>query len=433
MDASSLLEKPGSHLSQRLISLDAFRGITIAGMILVNNPGTWGKIYPPLRHAEWHGWTPTDLVFPFFLFIVGVAMTFSLNKRLAQGANRWGLLTQITRRSLTLILLGLASYAFPDVRLMWPFVVAIVGLGLVPARFEAGSRAGPWLFVALATLLVAVVGFAADFGYFHQRGLRVPGVLQRIGVCYFVAGLIMLTGGVVWRSAWTAVLLVGYWAVLTLVESPGGYTNTVTGPEGMLGDWIDEQVLAGHLYRERPDPEGLLSTLPAIASTLIGVLTGAWLRSGRDALAKVVGLFVAANALVVAGWLWGLEFPVNKKIWTSSYVLLTGGLALHFLAMCYWLIDWKGWRAWAWPFVVYGSNAITVFLASGLLAKLLGRWQIETADGVMSVRRHLFEAYFVSWAAPPLELASLLYAVTYVALWLLPMIVLYKLRIFIKV
>lgn len=421
---------------QRLISLDAFRGITIAGMILVNNPGSWSHIYAPLRHAPWHGWTPTDLVFPFFLFIVGVAMTLSLRKRLALGADRFVLLGQILRRSLILFLLGLIMYGFPDWRLIWPYVAGVIGLTALywhePAwRFGTDARRGVVKTLALALLLAAIAGFVLDLAYFDESRLRVPGVLQRIAVCYFAAGLILLSGRTAWRAGWAAVLLLGYWAIVSWVQPPADYAASVTGPEGLLHDWIDVRVLGEHLYRERPDPEGLLSTLPAIATVLLGVLTGSWIVARRGPCETVAGLFVAANLALLVGLVWGEVFPINKKIWTSSYVVLTAGLALHFLAMCYWLIDIRGWRRWAWPFVVFGSNAITVFVASSLLAKMLGRWQVTTDSGVMSVKSWLFENLFASWAAP--KTASLLYAVTYIGLWLIPMIVMHRRRWFVKV
>lgn len=418
--ASAEPAKPG-----RLVSLDAFRGITIAGMILVNNPGSWSHIYGPLRHAQWHGWTPTDLVFPFFLFIVGTAMAFSFSRRAAQGAATGQLLFQVARRSVILVCLGLFMYGFPDWRLIGPFVLVIAGLGMAGGGSTARQVIG-WILAAAGAAY-----FALDFGYFEASRLRVPGVLQRIGVCYFGASLIVLLFGWAGRIASVLVILVGYALVVAYVSPPANYAGAVVGAEGRLHDWLDVRVLGEHLYRERPDPEGLLSTLPAIATVLLGVMAGGWLRSGRSMMEKAAGLFFVSNVLVVAGlWLAYVD-PINKKIWTSSYVILTGGLAGHFLAACYFLIDIKGRRAWAWPFVVFGSNAIVVFVASSILAKMMGRWKVDVDGGTISVKGWIYREWFASWAAP--LNASLAFALAYIAMWLLLMIPLYRGRVFVKI
>jgi predicted acyltransferase len=423
--------------SERLVSLDVFRGITIAGMILVNNPGSWSHVYSPLEHATWHGCTPTDLVFPFFLFIVGVAMTFSFRRRLERGTSRALLLAQVIRRTIILFLLGLIMYGFPDFRLIGPYISVIVGLVLLYADepvFGWGPT-GPARArkIAAGVLLIGgVIYFAADFGHFQETSLRVPGVLQRIAVCYFLASIIMLTCGVWGRAAWALALIVGYWLIVKCVSPPADYVAHVTGSEGLLHDWIDVKLLGRHLYHERPDPEGLLSTLPAIATTLLGVLTGHWLLSARDRRDKVVGLFVLANVALVAGLCMNYGFPLNKKIWSSSYVVFTAGLALHFLAMCYWLIDVRGYKLWAWPFVVFGTNAIVVYVASSLVAKVMYRCEVTAADGtVVSFKTWVYEHLFATWAAP--TNASLLYAVTYIVIWCLLLVPLYRRRIFIRI
>jgi len=449
-------ESPASP-PERLIALDAFRGITIAGMLLVNNPGSWQYVYGPLRHADWHGWTPTDLVFPFFLFIVGVAMTFSFRRRIEQGANRIQLLAQVVRRSLLLILLGLILNGFPDFRLLdgvrfkgeaattvavcWsvirlivPYLLAIVGLVLLYAdspvlAFKADGRLRVRKIVALVLLVAAAAYFAADFRYFEEAKLRVPGVLQRIGLCYFFASLVVLCCGMWGRAAVAAILLIGYWAIVTYVHPPAGFTSDVKGPEGLLHDWIDSRILGVHLYRERPDPEGLLSTIPAVATILAGVLTGHWLQSRREKVEKLIGLFAAANVVLVLGLWAAWVFPLNKKIWTSSYVLATAGVALHFLALCYWLIDIRGQRRWAWPFVVFGSNAIVVYVAASMTAKTLAL--LKLGDGQTTVKTWLYEHLCASWAGP--QLGSLAYPILYNALWLIPMYILYRKRIFVKI
>ena len=369
---------PETALSQRLVSLDAFRGLTIAAMILVNNPGSWGAVYPPLAHAEWHGWTPTDLIFPFFLFIVGVSMSFSFAKRL-EASDRSHLYRQVFRRSAIIYGLGLLLSAFPD--------------------FDIGN-------------------------------LRYVGVLPRIALVYLATSLIVLNlsrRAQVWVFA--GILLV-YWGLMKLVPVPGFGAGVLT-PEGNLAGWIDSVVLPGRLYQGTWDPEGLLSTLPAIATALSGVFTGYWLRSGRDRLEIVRGMFAAGGVAIALGLVWGLWFPINKNLWTSSYVLFTSGAALVCLAVCYWLIDVRGYRKWAQPAVVFGVNAIAVFVLSGLVTRLLIRIHVPADPDPITLKQWIFETFFASWASP--MNASLAYAVTYLLFWWAMIALLYRRKIFIKI
>jgi predicted acyltransferase len=346
----------GTVQPSRLLSLDAFRGLTVAAMVLVNNPGTWRAVYAPLRHAEWHGWTPTDLIFPFFLFIVGVAIPLALGRRIAGGAGRPQVVVKILRRS-----------------------VIVFGLGL---------------------LLHAVPGF--DFA-----SIRIPGVLQRIAVCYLVAALVFLWTGWRTQAALVAVLLLGYWATLTLVPVPGFGTGRLD-PEGNLAAYLDRLVLGPHIWRAARvyDPEGLLSTLPAIATTLMGVLAGQWLKAAQTREAAAFGLLMAGVVGLALGELWGVWFPVNKALWTSSYAVLTAGVALIALALCYWLVEVRGVRGWTRPFVVLGVNALALFFVSTLVARLLIAFELHG---------WLFAHLFAPWAAP--INASLAFAVAYLAVW----------------
>ena len=365
--------------SNRLVSLDAFRGLTIAGMILVNNPGSWSYIYGPLGHAQWHGWTPTDLIFPFFLFIVGVAIPFSFKRRLAEGADRAQLFKHVVRRALALIGIGIAMRAIPDLDF-------------------------------------------AEMRYF--------GVLQRIGLVYiFAAGFYLWLSA---RARWviTGVLLLGYWALMTLVSVPG-YGAGDLSPDGNLAAYIDRLVMAGHLWQGTWDPEGLISTLPAIATSLLGIFTGEWLRRGGSKEEITKGLFVAGGVLVPLGWAWGLVFPINKNLWTSSYVLFSAGIALILLAAMYWVIDVKKWRGgWHTPLVVYGVNAIAAFVASGMLAKTMNRVRIGGEDGV-SMHGWIYQNMFQSWAGD--YNGSVAYAVSYMMFWLGVMWLLHTRRIYIKI
>lgn len=366
----------------RLVSLDVFRGLTIAGMVLVNNPGSWATIYWPLGHAEWHGWTPTDLIFPFFLFIVGVAIPLAFGRRFEQGGTKKDLYLKVIRRSVIIFLLGL---------------------------------------------------FLAGFPYFRLATIRIPGVLQRIALCYFFAAFIFLKTKTRTQVLIIVALLVSYWLVMTQLAAPGFVAGDLS-KEGSIASFIDRVLLGRHIWVQGKvyDPEGLLSTVPAIATTLLGVLTGQWLRSARPAYEKVSGLFVAGTASILAGWCWGLFFPVNKALWTSSYVLLTGGMALQFLALCYWLIDIKNYRAWTKPFVVFGVNAIALFVGSGLMAKLFGLIKVSVSDGTrISLHSWLYRHLFASWL-PPYR-ASLAFAIAFILLWLGLMWILYKRKIFIKI
>lgn len=365
----------------RLISLDAFRGLAIAGMILVNNPGSWGHIYGPLAHAEWHGWTPTDLIFPFFLFIVGVAMPFSFGKRRERGSGRGELFKHVLRRSAILVGLGLVINGFPD---------------------------------------------------YDLSEIRYSGVLQRIGVVYLLASTLYL--GLDRKGIWAAsgILLAGYWAAMTLVPVPGHGAGDLS-MEGNLATWVDNQLLSGHMWLENFDPEGILSTFPAVVTTLLGILIGEWIRSDRSKLRTTVGLFVAANAALFAGWAWGHVFPINKQLWTSSYVLFTAGVGLHLLALLYWIMDVRERRGWAKPLVWYGMNAIAVFVGSAFVGRVIG--SVVTVGGgageAVALKTWIYRHLFASWAGP--LNGSLAYAATYVLLWLGVCWLLYRKRIFIKI
>jgi predicted acyltransferase len=354
----------------RLLSVDALRGLTVAAMVLVNNPGTWSAVYAPLRHAPWHGWTPTDMVFPFFLFVVGVSIPLALGPALDRGER--GLPGRVLRRAAVIFALGLLLHALP---------------------------------------------------YFPLATLRIPGVLQRIAVCYLLAALLVLVtrGARGWRAQAivTGALLVGYWLLMTRVGAPGQVAGDLS-PAGNLAGHVDRLVLGTrhilHATREY-DPEGILSTLPATATTLMGVLAGHGLRAGRSGLRSghqiVGGLALGGLGATALGWLWGLSFPVNKALWTSSYALLMAGLAALVLAAFHWLIEVRGRRGWAGPFAILGVHALALFFLSSLMAKLL--LIVRVGPGGPRLHAWLFDHLFAPWAAP--VNASLAYALAYVALW----------------
>jgi predicted acyltransferase len=339
-----------SASSERLVSLDAFRGATIASMMVVNNLGSYSTAYPFLLHAQWHGWTFTDTIFPFFLWIVGVAMTFSYARRVERGDDQRKLLLHTFRRAAVIFLLGLLLNGFP--------------------RFDLSS-------------------------------IRIPGVLQRIAVCYLIAGVILLYTKLRAQIVFTAAFLAVYWMLMTLVPVPGFGPGVLTR-EGNFSAWVDWKLLAGHMYSQTRtwDPEGIVSTLPAIATTLLGVLTGHLLRSRMAQAEKAAWMAVGGALFMWAGALLDLYMPINKMIWTTSYSLFMAGLAALALACFYWLVDVQGWRRWARPFAIYGMNAITVYVLSGLLARIMG---------MTGWKRAVYSAVFTPLFSP--RDASMLYGV----------------------
>lgn len=443
----------------RLVSLDVFRGMTIAGMIIVNNPGSWSHIYGPLKHAEWHGITPTDYVFPFFLFIVGVAIPIALGKRVAEGITR-DVYFKIITRSLAIFATGIALSALPlfdmtkstiPVGLKW-----IAALSAISALFFLflrnykifGVLAGIWAAILICTYLAGY-----EIVPYNIAGMRIPGVLQRIAVCYLVVSLIYLHTGWVKQVSLAIGLLLIYWALMTLVPVPGCEIATVDDKACNLAAWLDRTILTeAHMWRSAKvfDPEGILSTIPAVVTTISGVLTGTWLTSSAKAGAqsntenspeggsknglekKALGMFFFGVVCLAIGWSLSLVFPLNKSLWTSSYVMYTSGLALLTLASCYWLIDIKEYKKWSKPFVIFGVNALALFVFSGFMARILGLIKVSGDDGkVISLQQWIYTNIFLSIAEP--VNASLFYAICFILLWLFFLWLLYRRRIFIKV
>ena len=369
--------------TNRLLSLDVFRGMTIAAMILVNNPGSWSFVYAPLQHAKWHGVTPTDWIFPFFIFIVGVSIALAIGRRKEAGTDRPALIKKLVWRSL-----------------------AIFGIGL----------------------------FLSGYPTFDFSTLRIPGVLQRIAIVYAVTAMLFLVLDAR-QMFWAGVAcLLGYWGMLTLIPVPGGYAPNLE-PSTNLGAWLDTTLLGGHLWSQSRvwDPEGLLSTVPAFATGISGILTGVWLRGTRDHYEKVAGLMVAGVVLLAGGLLWNTVFPINKQLWTSSYVLYTSGTALLTLGVLYWWIDIKEQRRGLQPFIVYGTNALIIYAVSGVLARTLNA--IDTTDAAgntVNIKVWLWVSVFEPTFASPYN-ASLAYAIANVLLLLGFAWVLYSRKIFIRV
>ena len=383
-----------SNQTNRLVSLDVFRGLTVVGMVLVNNPGSWAHIYWPLEHAEWNGWTPTDLIFPFFLFIVGVAIPLGLGKRVERGDKFKPIFLKIVYRSVVIFLLG---------------------------------------------------EFLAGFPYFHLSTIRIPGVLQRIAVCYFFASIIFIKTRPRTQAIIALALLIVYFILMKHVHWNGYYVGDLS-KEGSLASIIDRKVFGPHIWKQGVvyDPEGLLSTMGALATTLFGVLTGHLIRcKHRTPIEKVAHMFIAGVCCVSVGWAWNTWFPINKSLWTSSYVFFTAGLALQFLALCYWLIDIKGYKWWTKPFVIFGVNAIVLFEGTGLMGRLMGMTsgfmgrfetfiRVTKPDGSpMALQSWIYNHAYASWLSP--NNASLAFAICFILMWLFLLWLLYRKNIIVKI
>ena len=369
---------------RRLTSLDLFRGVTIAAMILVNDPGN-GHPYGPLEHAEWNGWTPTDLIFPFFLFIVGVSLVFSSESRLQRGVSKTKLLFHAFRRAVIIFAIGLAMN----------YILFLVAPSIFP-------------------------------------GLRIPGVLQRIAVCYLAASILFLYVNPRVRSAIVVALLIGYFALIILVPVPGygvpGRDIPVLHPDGNIAAYLDRKFLTT-LHEKTRDPEGLLSTLPAIATALLGVFTGEWLRCKRSPQFKALGMLLFGVVGLVLGKTWGAWFPINKKLWTSSYVLFTAGFALVCLALCFWATDIRRWRGvWTKPFLIFGRNAIAAYIVAFIFAVLAHR---RVHGEMQSVHDYIYGRFFAPLGSP--SFASLLFSLAFVVLCLIPIWLMDRRKIFLKV
>ena len=377
MNISEMMEK-----EPRLQSLDIFRGITIASMILVNSPGDWDHIYSPLEHSKWNGCTPTDLVFPSFLFMVGVSIVYALQKKRPEKAMHGKKLLSAFRRMLLLISIGLAIQLF--------------------YRFD-----------------------------FHN--LRFPGVLQRIGVVYFISTVLYLkfSGKVINYSI--AAALIGYYIIMAFVPVPDGHLPNLE-PATNMAAYIDRLVFTtDHMYKSTKlwDPVGLLSTIPAIATTLFGIKAGTWLKrpdiAGPD---KTVWLLIAGITAIVAGLFTDLFFPINKALWTSSYVLYAAGICTLGLTITYWFVDIKRYGKNLWPFLVFGTNAISAYVLSEIVPGLINFIKINIGNHTVSGMKLLYSQVFLPVLAP--RTASLLSAICFVLfIWLL-MYPLYRKRVFIK-
>ncbi|GAB5474556.1 MAG: DUF5009 domain-containing protein [Maribacter sp.] len=361
-------------MKDRILSVDIFRGATIVLMILVNTPGTWSAVYAPFLHAKWHGYTPTDLVFPFFLFIVGTSIVFAYKNKVAD-SNTY---KKITIRTLKLIGLGLFLGAFT---LSFPFF--------------------------------------KDFA-----DIRFPGVLQRIGVVFFFASILFLNFN--WKTLVGIAIffLIGYWVLMTTIPVEGVESTLDRAPNN-LANWLDVKVFGTHNYKADYDPEGLLSTIPSIVSSLLGIFTGLILTSKQEKKTRI--LIGVGGAMLIIGHVWDIFFPINKALWTSSFVLVTAGWANLVLALIYYLTDVKGIQFGS-IFRYAGANAIVVYFLSSFISKIMGMIKV----GDTSLHGWLFNTVYVH-DFMSMQLSSLLYGLTVVTFYCLLAYVLYQRRLFFKV
>lgn len=385
---------PVSGPVKRLLSLDVVRGITICFMIMVNNnggPGSWHF----MNHANWNGLTPTDLVFPTFAFVIGVSIVFAFSARLSKGANRSELARHTVLRAVVLFIFGIIVNSFP---------------------------------------------------FFHLAHMRFYGVLQRLAICYLVVGLFYLydqRASTKWIGLGAA--LVGYWVLLRWVPIPGsgvpGRDVPFMDMTTNLVSWLDRHLLPHHLYLSFPgtsdynwrDPEGMLSTLPALGTTLMGVLAGIWLRTNRSIPKKTAGLALASISSLIVGYVWSLEFPLNKNMWTSTFVLVAGGYSLALLTVCFFTIEQMNWgKRWTWPWLVFGSNAIAAYMWSELTPGIFDNIHMTDANGRPTNLLRWTAAHTVMHIPNP-HWAAFAYSISFTAFCFIPVWILYRKKIFLKV
>ncbi|MFT4031540.1 MAG: DUF5009 domain-containing protein [Siphonobacter sp.] len=421
-------------MKNRLISLDVLRGLTIMLMTVVNNPGDWGNVYPPLLHAEWHGCTPTDLVFPTFLFIVGVSVVLAMPvKRLDVST-----FEKIVIRTLRIFTLGWFLFFFSKIHLFELEGIPLLAIRLLIttlltiALFTNYERRLQLYVAGGVVLLMILLAFGGFEGY---QNVRIPGVLQRIAIVYFIIALLYLRTGLITQLVAGVGVLLLYWFLMTMLPVPGvGLANVEKGTN--LAAWLDNLLLPGHLWATAKtwDPEGILSTLPAIATGIAGLLTGTLLISSLNNTLKTIYLLLGGLSGVSIGWVWGLVFPINKALWTSSYVCYAAGWALIVLALLYYLIDVKGWKRWTKPFVIFGVNPMVVFFFSGVIPRVLSAIKVSNPEGgePISVQTYWYDYLIAPQFADPKN-ASLTWALLCLVFWFIILYLLYRKQIVVKV
>ena len=420
---------------ERLLSLDIFRGFTILLMTIVNNPGSWAHIYPPLQHAEWHGCTPTDLVFPFFIFIMGTAIPFAMPIKHFDTA----VFNKILVRSLRIFCLGLFLNFFSRielfslegvplliVRLLITFAIAYALLGTFTLKIKTYL-----VFIIFGALL-----YLAYSGIPAFESVRIPGVLQRIGIVYFFASILYLTLNLKTQILIVAAILLVYWGLMALVPVPGfGDANFEKGTN--LAAWIDNFLLNGHLWASSKtwDPEGILSTLPAIATAVLGIFVGKILNMPIAKLQIAKRMTYFGIVLIVLGLLWNFVFPINKALWTSSYAVYTAGIATLCLTILYYIIDVSNYKKWTKLLLFWGVNPMIVFFFSGIIPRALSAIKVVSpidSEDKINLQKFIYDFNIVPLFSNPLN-ASLCYALSYAVFWSIILWILYRYKLIFKV
>jgi len=422
-------------LRERLISLDVFRGLTILLMTIVNNPGDWGHVYSPLLHADWHGCTPTDLVFPFFIFIMGVAVPLAMPDKKYDNTT----FNKILIRSLRMLCLGIFFNFFGKIQLF-----GLDGIPLLAGRLIITIAVGYALMGSFSSKVKNILAFSILFIYLFlaysgieaYQDVRLPGVLQRIAIVYFVVSLLYLKTTQKTQIITGIVLLLAYWALMTLIPVPGiGAANLEKGTN--LASWIDSILLKGHMYRGTItwDPEGILSTIPSIVNGIIGLLIGQLLQLQQPKTEIAKRMAVIGVALIIGGLLWSIVFPLNKSLWTSSYVLFTTGLAATCLSLLYYIIDIADYKKGFKPFLIWGVNPMIVFFSSQIIPQALVMIEFQnphnTAEKI-NLLNYLYRFGIAPLFSNPMT-ASLAGALVYVAIWTFILWIFYKNKLIFKV
>jgi len=420
---------------ERLISLDVFRGLTILLMTIVNNPGDWGNVYPPLLHAEWHGCTLTDLVFPFFIFIMGVAVPLAMPDKFYDGTT----FNKILVRSLRMLCLGIFFNFFGKIQLF-----GLEGIPLLMGRLIITVAVGYALMGSFSSKIKNILAFSILFIYLllaysgieAYQDVRLPGVLQRIAIVYFVVSLLYLKTSQKTQIITGIVLLLGYWAIMTLIPVPGiGEANLDKGTN--LASWLDSILLKGHMYRGTVtwDPEGILSTIPSIVNGIIGLLIGQLLQTDMIKIQKAQRMGIIGTILIFFGLIWDIIFPINKSLWTSSYVLYTTGLATVVLTILYYIIDIANYKKGFKPFLVWGVNPMIVFFTSQIIPQALVMIEFQNPHHPaekINLLNYLYTFGIAPFFSNPMT-ASLAGALVYVGIWTFILWVFYKNKLIFKV
>jgi len=420
---------------ERLISLDVFRGLTILLMTIVNNPGDWGNVYPPLLHAEWHGCTPTDLVFPFFIFIMGVAVPLAMPDKFYDGTT----FNKILVRSLRMLCLGIFFNFFGKIQLF-----GLEGIPLLIGRLAITIAVGYALMGSFSSKIKNILAFSILFIYLFlaysgieaYNDVRLPGVLQRIAIVYFVVSFLYLKTSQKTQIITGIVLLLGYWAMMTLIPVPGiGEANLDKGTN--LASWLDSVLLKGHMYRGTVtwDPEGVLSTVPSIVNGIIGLLIGQLLQTDTIKIQKAQKMGIIGTILIFFGLIWDIIFPINKSLWTSSYVLYTTGLATVVLTVLYYTIDIANYKKGFKPFLIWGVNPMIVFFSSQIIPQALVMIEFQNPHNPsekINLLNYLYTFGIAPFFSNPMT-ASLAGALVYVGIWTFILWIFYKNKLIFKV